>query len=508
MLGLLAATGCNQIWGLGQVDLAPPDDPDPRVQLRLQIANTTPDTGALDRTLEYRPLTPMPAIALGLVGEPLDPELAIYDEADGTVQYPLRFVGQRWRLAYTLAGGVPREVQWSPPDGGEQPPQLVEPLFGRFERRAVPANSGYAITPTSAPLSHTQTRVYTTGIWTESVSGPFAGGTFNYDFANAIPLSGPRGAPEKDKLDHAVLAHFVPSMPMTSVNCLSASRVATFEVPDLVENSLQPPAQQPAYIVADEEITLRLTSAMPIDSRLRMLLDTRAAPINLNRMSFGYVPSTDMLGFSKPVTDFFLPGPVMIAFATCTFPQGTPSLGLLAVADPPELRTRFPQVVHVEIANQRTRDAVTLTSGFSAVVASGNYEFLAGFPVAAPRRVQLQRGGAPIADLDTDADGKTLPAGEGPLELTFEVEPDISLGTDYFDVTLHALQGDKLAQQRVYTVTEGKVTLDLAPLRPGTEYVFEIRAYRGLSQISLGNFASFRDPQYAATIFTRTFKAP
>jgi hypothetical protein len=508
MLGLLAAAGCNQIWGLGQVGLAPPDDPDPRVQLRLQIAKTTPDKGALDSTLEYRPITPMPAVEIGLVGEPLEPGLAIYDEADGTVQYPLHFVGQRWRLVYTLAGGVPREVQWSPPDGGEQPPQLVEPLFGRFERRAVPANSGYAITPTTAPLSHTQTRVYTTGIWTESVFGPFAGGTFNYDFANAISLSGPRGAPEKDKLDHAVLAHFVPSTPMTSVNCLSASRVATFEVPDLVEGNLVPPAMQPTYYVADKQLMLRLTSAVPIDSRLRDVLDMRAAPINLNRMSFGYVPSTDMLGFSKPITDFLLPGPVMIAFATCTFPQGTPSLELAAVADPPELRPLFPQVVHVEIANQRTRDLVTLTSGFSAVVASGNYEFLAGFPVAAPMLVKLQRGGAPIADLDEDADGQTLPAGEGPLELTFDVEPGISLGADYFDVTLYALQGDKLAKQRVYTVTDRKVTLDLAPLRSGTEYVFEIRSYRGLSQISLGNFASARDPQYAATIFTRTFKAP
>jgi hypothetical protein len=168
----------------------------------------------------------------------------------------------------------------------------------------------------------------------------------------------------------------------------------------------------------------------------------------------------------------------------------------------------FPRVAHVEIANQRMRNLVTLTSGFSAVVESGTYDFSADFPVAAPTKATLHRGGAQIADLDTATDGTTLPAGAGLLELAFDVESNVSLGADYFDVTLYALQNTRLAKQRVYTVTERKVTLDTVSLIPGTEYVFEIRSYRGLPQIDRGNFAASTYPQYAASIFTRTFKVP
>ncbi len=498
----MAAAGCGDS---PEPDPDPPPDPAPRIRLTAQIAKTTAE-GFVDPNLEYRPITPAPKVELGLVGEAL--QTATYDETDGTVEYPADFVGQRWRLVYTLDGGVPREVQWSPPVGAAQPPHLVEPLLGRLERKPVPVNSGYSITPTGTRLPHTQTRVLTTGIWTEGVSGAFAGGTFTYDFnAKAVSLSGPFGAPEMAKLDHAVLAHF-----QTAGGCRSAVSVATFVVPDLVENSLTAPAVQPMYVAADRNVTVRMSGAQPIDSRLRTLLATRATPSNLNRMEFGYAPSTGVLGFSRPasepVIDFFLPGPVMIAFANCTFSQGTSPVMVPALADPPELSGRFPRVVHVEIANQRMRNLVTLTSGFSAAVASSNYDFNADFSVAAPIKATLHRGGAQIADLDTATDGDTLPAGEGPLELAFEVEPDASLAADYFDVTLYTLQTTRLVKQRVYTVTDRKVTLDPAALRAGTEYVLEIRAYRGLPQIGLGDFALSTYPQYAASIFTRTFKAP
>jgi hypothetical protein len=41
---------------------------------------------------------------------------------------------------------------------------------------------------------------------------------------------------------------------------------------------------------------------------------------------------------------------------------------------------------------------------------------------------------------------------------------------------------------------------------PNTEYVFEIRSYRGRPDITRANFAINSYPQYAATIFTRTFR--
>jgi hypothetical protein len=198
----------------------------------------------------------------------------------------------------------------------------------------------------------------------------------------------------------------------------------------------------------------------------------------------------------------------MIAFANCTLPPATSLYQTPAFADPPELRGRFPHVVHVEVAHQRTVGLVTLISGFSAVLASSSYMFTSEFLVAAPTRITLHRGLTQIADLENDADRTVLPAGTGPLELKFEVESNPLLGVDYFDITLYAIPNNKLDRQRVYTVTDRRLSIDPTFLVPDTEYVFEIRSYLGRPDIARANFAINTYPQYAATIFTRTFRTP
>lgn len=505
VLGLLAAAGCNQIWGLSQVDLAPEEPPpQPQVRLTLQIAQTNAE-GSEDPTLVYAPLTPAPAVQLGLIGEALVD--APYN-ADGSVDYPLEFADQRWRLVYTLDGGVPREVQWALP-ASNPAPHLVEPLVGRLERKDVPVNAGYAITPTGASLQYNQPRVFTTGLWTEGVvPGTFSGTTFNYDFSTkAVPLSGRLGAPEKARVDRGVLASY-----QTTGTCRHASSVTTFIVPDLVANTRTSPDMQPAYYTADEEVEILFGGPELIDFRLTNLLRSRGGGMILRRMEFGLSPSIAVPGFAKPppaqANDFLLPGPQVIALAHCTIPAGASSGMIPALAHPADLNGKFPQIVHVEVANQRTRGSVTLTSGYSAVVASGSFAFESKFLVAGPLGAKLYRGADPIADLDEGADGTMLPAGDGPLELAFEVETKPTLASHYFDVTLYALQGAKLEKRRVYTIIDRKLTIDPAILIRGTEYVFEIRAYHGTPQAGRGDLALHTDPQYAASVFTRTFLAP
>ncbi len=455
--------------------------------------------------LEYAPLDPPPAVQLGPTDGPL--QAAEY-EADGTVAYPVELTGSTWRLVYTLPDGVPREVHWSPP-AGDLVAHIVEPLLGRPQRLPVPPGGGYTITPVGSPAQHTMSRVFTTGIWTEGETPmPLPGATFNYDFgAKALSLSGPFGAPERAAFDHAVLADF------QNVNgCRVATGVATFVVPDLVAGMLSAPDPQPAYVGPDKQAILDLAGPDPVDTRLQNVLGARASGANLDRMEYGYVPSLGVFGFSKPASEqslgFFLPGPRMIAFANCRFTPGLAQFQTPVFADPPELRGRFPHVVHVEVANQRTinQGLVTLTSGFSAVLASSRYAFTSEFPVAAPTRITLHRGGAQIADLENDADGTTLPAGTGLLELRFEVEAAPTLGVDSFEITLYAIPNNKLDRQRVYTVTERKLMIDPSFLVPDTEYVLQVRSYRGRSDIARGNFAIHTYPQYAAMIFTRTFR--
>lgn len=518
-LGLLAAAGCNQIWDLEGVVRDQPDAPDidpnwPRIRLTTQIAKTNPVNGYADQNLEYGAISPRPAVQIGKIGEPLMD--AVYEEdgtAPGRVAFPPDYLGTRWRLVYVLEDGLPREVHWAPT--ANLAGHIVEPLLGRTDRLPVPAGGGYSITPPNLAVDfqHTATRVFTTGIWSEGIIPfPLPGRTLDYAFAQyAKSISGPLGAPEQGQLDHAVLADF------TSLNgCSVASGTATFPVPDLMASGLSPPDPQPSYGLANKQVGLSIPlTPQPIYARLETVLGSRVdANPDAVRWQYGYVPSLGVFGFSKPVVDtvgeFLLPGPRMIALASCAYiaTPGAERLTTPPYADSLELRPRFSRVVHVEIVNTRSIGGIALRSGFSAVVASAGSTFTSDFTVAAPRSFSLHRGATQIADLADDADGTTLPAGTGPLELKFVVEQAASLAADYFDITLFLVANGKLERQRLYTVTDPSLTLDPSFLTPDTEYVFELRSYRGRPDAARTDFSVNSYPQYAATIFTRTFRTP
>src|SRR6185436_17541141 len=235
-LGLLAAAGCNQIWGLGPVDLAPPGDGPGdganvrRIRLTAQITKTT-RMGYVDPSLDEGPITPAPLVQLGPIDGPL---MSAAYGTDGTVAYPAGFLGKPWGLVYTLADGIPREVHWSPPDG-DLVGHIVEPLFGRVPRQPVPFDGGYSITPMGSPAQHVQTRVFTTGVWTlGELPLPPAGAKLDYNFGmKARSLSGPLGAPESAWTDYAVLADF-----QSKNGCRVTTGAASFPVPDMTAGTL------------------------------------------------------------------------------------------------------------------------------------------------------------------------------------------------------------------------------------------------------------------------------
>jgi hypothetical protein len=508
VLGLLAAAGCNQIWGLGRVDLEPPNDGlpggTPRIRLTTQIAKTNA-SGMVDMELDYGPIAPAPEVLLGLLGETL--ESAEYGP-DGIVPYPTDLVGKPWRLVYKLADGIPHEVRWSPPAGTVG--HIVDPRFGRLERLPVPPGSGYKIAPVGSPAQHALTRVFTTGLWTEGVvTGAIpAGAALDYDFSTkAVSLGGPLGAPEKARADHGVLVDF-----KNQNSCRVATGTATFAVPDLVAGTMTAPEVQPEYISADKNVRLTLGGPALIDVRLQTLLGARAGgAADVLRMEYGYTPSLGVFGFSRPPSspsDFYLPGPLVIALANCTIPQGSTFFQSETFADALDLTPLFSRAVHLEVVNQRMLGSLVLSSGFAAVLTSNDLNFTSDFAVAAPIRIRLLRGGTQVADLEAAADGATLPAGGEPLELVFDLESDPGLASDSFDISVYAIQGANLKLQQIYTTTDRELTLDPAALLPDTEYVFEIRAYRGRPNAARGDFAANTYPQYAASIFTRSFKTP
>ena len=513
LLGLLACTGCNQFWDLQHADLVELDAHLnlPRIELTSQIALTLP-TGGFDPVLVYVPLDPAPTIEIGPV-DPGDGALApAAYEPDGTVQIPIDlFARDPWRLVYTL-DGVTREVHWSPSASGLG--HFVEPAFGRVDRRPVPAGGGYTITPPNlaANFQHTLTRVFTTGLWTE---GEFVlvppGRTLEYDFGTkAMSQSGPLGAPENAEGDLGVLADF--RIDGTAPNqCRVASGVAAFQVPDMVEGSRTPPATQPMYRMGSQGVRLTVPGN-PYD-RLRSALGGRSnvAP-DAFRWRLGYTPSIAAFGFAKPGHDvtgvFMSPGPQIISLVECRFLQGNERLEPDELyADPGELLDRFPKIVHAELVDTRTVNGHLLRSGYSTVVSGTEEVFAVTFGAAAPIAIELRRGGTKLASLSDDPDGATIPAGDAPLVLAFDLEGGGSLGADYFDITLYAVDV-QLSRARLYTVAKRELTIDPSVLQSGTEYVFEIRSVRGRPDAVRGDFTTNSYPQHTATVFTRTFKMP
>jgi hypothetical protein len=132
-------------------------------------------------------------------------------------------------------------------------------------------------------------------------------------------------------------------------------------------------------------------------------------------------------------------------------------------------------------------------------------EFAMSFPAAIPTQITLETPANGTVDLAGDSEQLDLGAASGPFTLAFVPEIGADVGADYFDVTLHRLDGSALVTERVYTVTEPTVRIDGAHLPPGAEYVLQIRSFRGHPNARQGDFRPVDYPYGSAIVFTRTF---
>jgi hypothetical protein len=165
-------------------------------------------SGDPDPVIRFAPIDPAPRVRIAPIDGPFDIVQTTYSPSDGSIPIPREYLNTTWRLEYTLAGGVPHEVQWAPED---KQGHLTVPVFGRLQREPVPMGSGYTITPITV-TSYSHPRVFTTGLWTEGVASNYLmsdGGRVDYDFYNDTrSLSGPRGRPDPALGDRALLVDF------------------------------------------------------------------------------------------------------------------------------------------------------------------------------------------------------------------------------------------------------------------------------------------------------------
>jgi len=492
----IAAPACNWVLGLDPtqlVDAGPPGDgPLPVARLTWMVA-LTDTTGGPAAAPEFPAITPAPSVQIGrIAGELAD---ATIDDT-GTIELPYDFATTAWRLVYQLADDVPREVHWTPV--ATYVPHAIVPLFGRLDRAPIPGPSttlSLTATGSLAPANHRGPRVFTTGVWTESqpVFPVPPGPTFNYNLNQSIQLSGPPGAPERAKGDFVVLADFA-----TTPTCRVSEGSAAYTV-DLSDGasttiSAEPWANTGASVVASGDL---------LENRVRVTTSAGGSDPNgvVSTILIGPTPSVQLPGFTRRVSFLGLRAPLVLPMLQCS----GATLSALPVFNSPPALSVFPQVAHLQLTADRTPPGgPTFTSGLAAVmpVATGTASF--DLTIAMP--IPPMRLGT--ADLST-TDGVMLAAGTEPLVLTFAVEPAPTyVPADYYDIALHRVSGTTAVLERVYTVTAPTLTFERSILAAGTDYVLEIRAYRGAENAKLADFRTYKSTQSSGVVWTRTFRAP
>ncbi|MGN6106967.1 MAG: hypothetical protein ACTHU0_17810, partial [Kofleriaceae bacterium] len=289
-LGLLLATGCNQIFGLDpatRLDAAP--DAAPSVgRLTYQLIERGKETPP-----EY-PALPAAEISAGLFEDAELTRLEYRD--DGTFEVPYRLASSvvPWRLIYQVPGQVTREIQWSKDPEGMK---LVVPAYGSLSREPVPPGSGYLLKPTHFDATNVNgrtVRVYTTGSWTVgTASADPVALTISYPFhSSARSLTGELWAPRAD--DRLVaIAMDKTTFPMEPMACDRTKGGSGFHSklespgipnpqPDWTEN-----LQQPVEFGNSSFVLLERLQAFPGQS-------------STNLFQVGYVAREDLPLFTTP----------------------------------------------------------------------------------------------------------------------------------------------------------------------------------------------------------------
>jgi len=504
---LVAATGCNQILGLHEpilIDASPDGAHDvATAPVRLTFIAPVMDASYTPQPPRFPAIEPAPTVQYGRLGG------ALIDTAylpDGSVAVPAD-MGTGWRLVYTLAGEPPREVQFS----STFVPHVVVPYFGGADRDPLPGpNAVYQLAPTSPPASFSNVRVFTTGAWSErdyaTASSPLL-----HDPRTAATVRGPLRATDPTKGDRVALVEYALTTD-TEDNCVESRRVALFDI--TLANAPTPDPTPPMW-----PGTFAITEAVEFDDpALEEATKGRvrgAAGANLNDVKSHYlvgfttgagIPQEVFVrqgkfGASLPDAALPLPAPPMVLLAYCT--RLNTSRGAVH-ADIDDAFSDAPRLGHVQLEVVQMTGGVPLRAGYTSTgLVNANDHVAPTYNLALAYR-DAKLGTADIAPFALETGDVTLDASEDTLELSFELDEG-SLPPDFYEVTLARISGSTAEPVRIYTVTERKVSVEMAHIAPGVRHVFAIRSIKGAPQADENDFTQWTLPQAAGLVWTRTF---
>jgi hypothetical protein len=500
LVALLAATGCNWVFGLeptvitdGAISELPPG---PRTKLVWGIATTngSPAAPAIDSEVVYQPIgseamqSQAPSVQ---VGDDNALAEATYRVEDGSFEIPYALRESPHRIVYTLPGeSVPHEVQWALTGAF-----LVVPRTTRADAPAIPPASGYRIAPTGLTGTLLAPAIYTSGVFTfDDVPAHFTQTSgVSYAFAqHAAPLTTPGGAPQTSQGDWVLLAEFASrGGGLASVDGWALTNI------DLVANTISTPTAQPAWKTT--KVTLSggscpASTCLPQSnaSQLHLRLDAVVGTAGTDSVYFAYgvSPSADLPGFLPGVAPTFVERPLILPFA-----ESSNADSVVLIADPsPELA--LSRVVMTRFATSRTVNGAVLTSTIQSITNL----FVAMMPFPAPLATNITLG---TTSLSGATDAVPFAASSSVQRLKFETEATYS--ADDFVITLYEISNGTLTPVRVYHVLQPDVKIDGSLLVAGRHYVFGINARTGFGSADRGDYAKAQYPFGSSTTFARTF---
>ena len=508
VLGLFAAAGCNQILGLEPtvpVDAGqPPDAPLPVARLTWLVADTD-TSGAPLLMPTLTPMEPAPTVQVGRLDGPLT---ATPYRPDGSFEIPADFPGTPWRVVYEVPGAAtPVEVQWT--TSPDSIPHLTEPFIGHLPRAPMPGPaSAMTVTPTGTGVAFSSTRVAFTGVWGESPTTSAVGTTLTFNLNNVLPFTGPKGAPEPARGDRAVVLNYTSVVePNANANCQRASGGTIFELTPTSGTVAVTPTwfdratPSGAFATVTNTNFGRATSAAIAFTTL--VPDTE---VFTQGLAYGRIASPNLPLFSRRRTPGDIRLPAMVALYECDVPPPKFAVSVQPVSINESPFTQYPGLGVAWFSMSRTipGTALRLTYGYVGAVTSSSNTYTLDTPAALAVPPYLLG----TTDLGVD-DHVALPAGTGPLTLTFgAVALQGAVDTsDYYEVVLHQVQASGITPVRTFRVPGRTVSIDRSLLTTGSEYVFELRSFAGAPQAKMANFTTYTVPQSQGVMYTRTFIA-
>jgi hypothetical protein len=505
-VGLLLASGCNQIFGLHD-NLEPRDGGGDGqydaglwpMQLTWQLVADS--TGAVT----FPPIDGA-TVQIGPIDPADGPMTTLPIDAAGSFLVPNEVPNHTYRLVYTI-DSLPTEIQSTLRTG-----HFVVPMVGRIDREPTPSHALLTFDPAPGPPVNPipNARIMTVGLWTSASypNGAQINLPFDWDYQqNGISMAGPQGSLRQDKGDLEIVCSTTASGDVTGYAIMS--------VDHLVANGMGIATAASAWMMPTPTTVKWMTpngvGSLDPAARLTAAVNDYASSVKSQTEWAGAIPSSVMPSFVQPT-----PGgldAVQLA-PLSTNASVNPHSFVNPFASVPGADTHaYPTAAYVQNTSSRVVGGVTLTSGFQGIgipasaSASVDMHYNVGIAHLSGAEVALTPQGGTKKELK-GADGTIVIALAGAklVDLTFGI--DVAMVDDCV-VTIYQLSGASATPVRRLLLQAPPVStpfrIDASVFAPATTYTLGVVCRKGQSGIATGDYSMVSYPYLTSTLYTPTF---